>query len=201
MTGAVSGAGILALWNDCAEGEEAAYEDWYLSEHLPERLSIPGFLRGRRYEALTGAPRFFTYYEVEGPDILTSPAYFERLNHPTPLTTRIMGEVFLNMSRTLCEVAARHGWARGAWAVAAVGAGDSAAELYAMPGVARAEYWRAIDEGPRAATAEETLRGGDDRIEGCLFVETLRQGDAERIAARIPNARIFRLLCDLTADA
>lgn len=197
----MSGAGILALWNDCAPGHEAAYEDWYISEHLPERLSIPGFLRGRRYEALEGAPNFFTYYEVEGPDILTSPAYFERLNDPTPLTTRMMSEVFLNMNRTVCEVAARHGWIRGAWAVAATGAGDSAAELFGQPGVARAEYWLALDEGPRAATAEETLRGGDDRIEGCLFVETLRQADAERIARNIPNARVFRLLCELTAES
>ena len=40
-------AGILAIWNDCAPGLEARYEHWYRSEHLVERVSVPGFRSGR----------------------------------------------------------------------------------------------------------------------------------------------------------
>ncbi|GIR54406.1 MAG: hypothetical protein CM15mP62_18770 [Rhodospirillaceae bacterium] len=46
------GSGVLAIWNDCAVGSEETYEKWYQTEHLPERLSIPGFKNGRRYQAL-----------------------------------------------------------------------------------------------------------------------------------------------------
>ena len=48
----MSTTGILALWNDCAKGKEALYERWYQTEHLAERLAIPGILRGRRYQAI-----------------------------------------------------------------------------------------------------------------------------------------------------
>ncbi len=30
--------GVLALWNDCAPGQESAYEHWYQTEHLFERV-------------------------------------------------------------------------------------------------------------------------------------------------------------------
>ena len=54
------GSGVLAIWNDCAVGSEETYEKWYQTEHLPERLSIPGFKNGRRYQALRGSPMYFT---------------------------------------------------------------------------------------------------------------------------------------------
>ena len=46
--------GILAIWHDvdAAIGDE--YERWYFREHLPERVAVPGFLAGRRYEAVSG---------------------------------------------------------------------------------------------------------------------------------------------------
>ena len=34
--------GVLALWNDCAPGQESAYEHWYQTEHLFERVGIAG---------------------------------------------------------------------------------------------------------------------------------------------------------------
>ena len=35
----------------------AEHDEWHTHEHLPERLSIPGFLRGTRWIAVRGAPR------------------------------------------------------------------------------------------------------------------------------------------------
>ena len=57
--------GILAIWNDREESIADVYERWYLSEHLPERLGVPGFVAARRYEASKGSPRFLTFYDVE----------------------------------------------------------------------------------------------------------------------------------------
>jgi hypothetical protein len=75
-------AGILAIWTDIAPEREADFNEWYWREHFPERLSLPGFRRGRRYRAITGTPRYFAWYELDAPEILASPAYLERLDQP-----------------------------------------------------------------------------------------------------------------------
>ena len=97
----MSSTGILALWNDCADGKEALYESWYQAEHLSERLAVPGILRGRRYEAVDAIRGYFTYYETTTPEILISPPYLNILNNPTPLTKKIMASTLTNMSRTI----------------------------------------------------------------------------------------------------
>ena len=196
--------GILALWNDCEPAHRASYESWYAEEHLPERLGLPGFLRGRRYLALDGAPQFFTYYEVATPEVLIDPVYLKRVNNPTPRTKFIMGEAFRNMSRTICQVTAREGRMRGAWAVTRTLTFDvtapDLAELIQTPGVARAEQWVEADLSAPAENAETRLRGGDVTVAGCLFVETLRREDAEDLAAEIPGARVWQFLCELEAE-
>ena len=70
--------GILAIWNDVKPGREADFDSWFQGEHLVERLGVPGFLYGRRHEAISGAKRFFNFYVVEGPEVLTSKPYLER---------------------------------------------------------------------------------------------------------------------------
>ena len=63
-------AGILAIWNDCAPEGYDHFERWYIREHLQERVGVPGFRFGRRYETVSGADRrFFAFYEVESPDV------------------------------------------------------------------------------------------------------------------------------------
>ena len=109
--------GILAIWNDVATGREADFDTWFQGEHLVERLGVPGFRFGRRHEAVSGAPRFFVFYVTDGPEVLTSKAYLERLDNPTPMTRMIMSEVFRNMNRTSCRRVARRGDFRGSYAV------------------------------------------------------------------------------------
>ena len=101
--------GVLAIWNDVRDGREADFEFWYNNEHFPERLAVPGFTIGRRYEAVSGAPRSFCYYFTDAPNVLNSAAYIERLNNPTPLTRSIMSDAFLNMNRTICRRVRRFG--------------------------------------------------------------------------------------------
>ena len=40
MVNPAASKGILAIWNDCAVGQETVFEDWYRNEHLAERLAI-----------------------------------------------------------------------------------------------------------------------------------------------------------------
>jgi len=203
--------GILAIFNDCRVGHEAEFEDWFQGEHLIERLSVPGFLFGRRHQAISGASGYFNFYLVESPDVLTSKPYLERLDNPTPMTRRVMSEVFLNMNRTMCRRTVWRGRFRGAYAVTVrfARAPDEAALLaqldamLASTAVAGGEIWLAVDPAGMPVSMEEKLRGGDQRIAGCLMIDTLRQDAAEqtgaRLAARFPDAEVgvFRVLCQL----
>src|SRR3546814_8283804 len=105
--------GILAVWNDCSAQMEAQYEHWYKTEHLPERLGIPGFIAAYRYEAIEAPRRYFTYYETETQQVLSSPAYLERLENPTDLTRAVM-PFFNNASRTVFGLSHRFGDSMGA---------------------------------------------------------------------------------------
>jgi hypothetical protein len=40
------GPAAIAIWLDFPPEEAAEHDAWHSTEHLPERLGIPGFLRG-----------------------------------------------------------------------------------------------------------------------------------------------------------
>lgn len=202
--------GILAIWNDVNPGREADFDRWFQTEHLVERLGVPGFRYGRRHEAISGVNRYFNLYVVDGPDVLTSKPYLERLDNPTPMTRMIMSEVFINMNRTVCRRVARRGDFRGAYAVtvrfnemtdeaALTGLMD---DLVRDPVVASAELWVAAEAGS-PVSMEEKLRGGDRKIKACLMIDMLRQQAAEALGAALakdfPHAEVgvYRVLCQL----
>src|SRR6476659_1667895 len=203
--------GILAIWNDCGPGREAEFEAWFQGEHLLERLAVPGFLYGRRHQALSGSAGYFNFYLVESPAVLTSKPYLERLDSPTPMTKRIMSEVFINANRTVCRRTIRRGAFRGAFAVTArfneiADAGVLTAtldDLVRDTNIAGGEIWVALDPAGMPISMEEKLRGGDKKIRACLMVDTLHQSDAEtlgmRLAGRYPDAEmgVFRVLSQI----
>lgn len=203
--------GILAIWNDCRAGREAEFEAWFQGEHLIERLAVPGFLFGRRHEAISGSSGYFNFYLVESPAVLTSKPYLERLDNPTPMTRKVMSEIFINVNRTICRRALRRGDFRGAYAVTArfneqpdVGVLTSLAEtLVQDTSIAACEIWTAVDPAGQPVAMEEKLRGGDKKIKACLMVDTLRQSEAEKIGERLSKqfsaaeVGVFRVLCQL----
>ncbi|HEX6610361.1 MAG TPA: hypothetical protein VF051_06255, partial [Hyphomicrobiaceae bacterium] len=105
---AIAGLGCFVAWHDLQSGREADHDHWHTHEHMIERVAIPGFLRGFRYRSVAGSPRVCTMYQVESVSTLTSPAYLERLNNPTPWSKQIL-PLFVGMNRTLCTVASTHG--------------------------------------------------------------------------------------------
>ena len=98
---ALLGSAAIAMWWDVAPAQRIEFEDWHSHEHFPERLSIPGFLRGSRWSNSNDG--FFIMYELETYDTLTSPHYLQRLNNPTPWSTRMMPQ-HRNMVRSQCRV-------------------------------------------------------------------------------------------------
>jgi hypothetical protein len=97
------GSAAMLLSFDVIADAVSEHDHWHTYEHLPERLSIPGFLRGTRWIAIDGAPRYLVLYEVESLDTLTSPAYLARLNAPSAWTSRMMPH-YRGMNRGLCSV-------------------------------------------------------------------------------------------------
>jgi hypothetical protein len=207
----VAQLGILAIWNDCRPGHEAEFEAWFQGEHLLERLAVPGFLFGRRHQAITGASSYFNFYLTQSPDVLTSEPYLERLDNPTSMTRKIMSKIFINANRTVCHRIVRRGGFRGSYAVTvrfkeAIDGVALTARLEALvqeEAVAGGEIWSAANPRDMPMSMEEKLRGGDRKIHGCLMIDTLRQHDAEKLGGQLsqqyPNADVgvFRVLCHL----
>jgi len=207
----VSQQGILAIFNDCRSGHESEFETWFQGEHLLERLAVPGFLFGRRHQAISGSTGYFNFYLVESPNVLKSKRYLERLDNPTPMTKRVMSDIFINMNRTVCHRTLRRGGFRGAYAVTArFDAQPDRAVLTATAeallqdvGVAAYEIWTAVDPAGQPVSMEEKLRGGDKKIKACLMVDTLRKGAAENCGEHLAkqfaqaDVGVFRVLCQL----
>ena len=102
------GQAALAMWWDIEPALRAEFEDWHTHEHMPERLAIPGFLRGSRWIARSGEPSYFVLYEASELAVLTGGAYLERLNNPTPWSRKMMPH-HRNMVRSVCQVRATIG--------------------------------------------------------------------------------------------
>ena len=102
------GQAAMLLSFDVAAQAIAEHDDWHTHEHLPERLSIPGFIRGTRWVSLRGQPGYMVIYEVAQLTTLTSEAYLQRLNNPSPWTSEIMAH-YHGMTRGFCSVTASFG--------------------------------------------------------------------------------------------
>jgi len=201
------GRAALLLFFDIAPDAIAEHDDWHTHEHLPERLSIPGFLRGTRWEALrAGQPRYFVVYEVSDVEVLTSGPYLERLNHPTPWTSKMMPH-YRGMTRGLCRVTGRAGLGSGGAALVARfrPAGDAAAlrermtkevmsGLASRPGLGACTLFESAAAAPM--TKEQSIRGKDAGIDWAL-VATGYEGEAvaglERSGLGLPDDAVFGL--------
>ena len=104
--------GAVAIWHDITPEGRANFYAWHGSEHMPERLGIPGFVRGRRYVAIEADLEFFNLYETELPSVVAGPDYKARLDNPTPWTMESV-KAFRSVARSLCRVAAAGGEAEG----------------------------------------------------------------------------------------
>ena len=164
------GRALLAFSHDVTPGSEPDWTEWHNREHIPERLSIPGFLRLRRYVALGAGPRFFYFYETDSLDVLQSPAYLERLGNPTPWTRRCIQYV-TNNKRSACRVSATLGGGLGGvLSVAEIGPAPDRADALrrwlaetALPGALAMSGLVAVHLG-EADAAATTVRTDEKKL-------------------------------------
>lgn len=176
------GEGVLVLWFDVDVDQTAEFEDWHSHEHMPERLRVPGFLRGVRWVLPSGAPTYFVMYEVVNFDTLTSVPYLERLNNPTPWTAKVMPHV-RNTTRSLCRIRGSFGLGIGQTMLTirfspAVGQEDALRswltqamlpELARRPGMINAHVIEAEPPAKVPKMKEQELRGGDASADWVLL--------------------------------
>ncbi len=105
---ALLGSAAMILSFDIVPEGVVEHDNWHSLEHLRERMSIPGFLRGSRWTSVSGGARYFVMYEVADLDTLASPPYLERLNNPSPWTARMMKH-YRDMNRGFCRITFSNG--------------------------------------------------------------------------------------------
>ncbi len=108
----LAGSGLVVLWNGIRDDKREDFMEWHPRQHMVERLSIPGFLRGRRCIALEGTPDFLTIYELQSPDVLLTDVYKQRLANPTEWSTATL-PAFTANTRGACRILFTEGYAMG----------------------------------------------------------------------------------------
>jgi hypothetical protein len=158
--------------------DHAGHDHWHTYEHLHERLSIPGFIRGTRWIRQGEGPRYLMLYEVEDVAMKDSPDYLAPLNDPTAWTSSTMLRL-RGMVRGFCHVKASAGYGLGhaAFALRYTAADAAAARawltrkaksLVSQPGIASAVVLDPV-EAPQM-TREQALRGKDATLAPMIFV-------------------------------
>ena len=193
------GKAAVTIWCDVSPEVREEFDDWHAHEHMPERLSIPGFLRGSRWVGDDG--RYFMLYETQSEATLTGAAYLERLNNPTPWSRKMMPH-HRNMVRGLCRVEGSAGTALGQALLTVRFSGESKLDLAALAsrkGLVSAHLLRNIAHPP-AQTAEQKLRGGDAAPDWIALVSGYSAEAVASVAGELKGvAGLYRLAYILAA--
>lgn len=184
---ALTGSAFLAIFHDIDPASWTEYMEWHTREHMPERLSIPGFTVGKRLiNHDIPRYRYGTVYGGETAEVFRSPAYLERLNNPTEWSNKVQ-PTFRNFLRVACERVASAGVGEGG-AMATIrldfqdGAGEAdllgkaatlSQSLLAVTGAGGAHIGLARREISGVKTRETELRPGmsEKEFDAIVLVE------------------------------
>lgn len=193
------GQAAIAMWWNIAPDVRAQWEHWHTVEHMPERLGIPGFLRGTRCVGLADAGAYFVLYEAAALATVTTGKYLERLNNPTPWSREMMPH-HRNMVRSLCLVRESYGTGL-AHAMATVRFSGRVPDLPKGKGITSAALIES-QPMPGAPTTEQKIRGGDGTVDKALLIagydaDAVRHA-AEGLALRDAMLDLYRLSYSLS---
>ncbi len=86
--------GILIAAMDFSRAAEDEFHDWYDSEHMPERLRVPGFLNAERWIGAHDRKISVASYDLDGAAVLDSAAYRAvGYENSSPWTKRVTSRV------------------------------------------------------------------------------------------------------------
>lgn len=67
--------GLLLVLADPPAPLEEEFNDWYDTEHLPERRCVPGFETALRFKSVGDGPAYAAIYDLQSLDVLQSEPY------------------------------------------------------------------------------------------------------------------------------
>lgn len=194
------GTGALALWMDIEAGTQAEADDWYVREHLPERVEHAGYRRARRYVGLTaGAPRYLSLFEAQTPEHLASEGYLGLVRAISAQSAQIRSRfrgVMRNTFRVGFSEAAVPGLG-GCISSVRLRAGNGAAQEALLPllrelvqahGVTGVHWLQAAPEVRQRMDAVRVTGHDDLIVEHALLVETTQAHEAEALLAHTLTA-------------
>lgn len=101
-------AGLITVWLDVAPEHEEELNAWYDTEHLQQVLSLPGFVRARRYRVDDAPLKYLAWYETADETVEAGPDFQRLVAEPTPWSQRmrtLYGERRERMNfRLMCDV-------------------------------------------------------------------------------------------------
>ncbi|AWB90154.1 hypothetical protein [Homoserinimonas hongtaonis] len=196
----INGNAVLSIWHDIEATGQTAYVEWHVLEHMPERASIPGFVRGRRGVALDPhqSPKYVTLYEASDVEVFRSDAYLERLDNPTAWTQKIQPS-FQNFVRFANEIEVQRGFGDAAYVTTArieIDASSTVrfddvrrqldevlAAVEELPLVASVALARSRDDITDYVTNEAELRPVNPQLDGIRHVAVISVDTATAEAA------------------
>ena len=170
----LAGTGVVAIWHDLLPEAKSDFNEWHNREHMPERVGIPGFRRGRRYIAVSGGrPEYFNLYEADSPEVLGGQDYLNRLNSPTDWTKQVVPS-FRNVARSICSVPFTSG----------VGSGGTMLTMRFDIAAALTDHASAIDALAGRILPPISLRTGVSGVHLCIANEAISKIETNEKKAR-----------------
>ena len=195
---ATKGNAVLFICTDIPEALEQGFNDWYTHEHLPERANgIPGFNRGRRFEALYDTPRYLAFYETDGPDVLQSEPYLALVRNFDPRSREYVPN-FQRVSRTTLSVTTSAGIGEGGvigiWALRPQSEREADLRDYLRrivdtraleaSGAVAAHFWEK-DDATLSASRGTHIRKGDRELSWIVAIEATHERVIRSLRCRL----------------
>ncbi|WP_051356552.1 DUF4286 family protein [Azorhizobium doebereinerae] len=95
--------GLLLVTMEPPAGLEEEFNDWYDTEHFPQRRALPGFETASRWVCLDGWPRWLALYDLASPAALETADYRAvSAGNSTPWSRRLLPRT-LGRQRVVAE--------------------------------------------------------------------------------------------------
>jgi hypothetical protein len=95
--------GMLFVWTDVDSTHEDDFNRWYDTEHVKERVAIPGFVSGARYQGTQGSRRYLGLYRTTSLAVFQTTEYQEAVQHQTPWSVANLARM-QNPMRRVCSI-------------------------------------------------------------------------------------------------
>ncbi len=188
---------FLIAWNDVEPAAQKEFEYWHRIEHMPERLAIKGFIRGRRYVNADAhaAEKYLTVYEVDGVSTFQAEEYSTRVMNRTPWNVRMAANI-THFVRRICRTQSTHGMGIGTFAaVIRAAPGMTLSDLISLHPDIVALHHGIVDDGTTSMRTDrmQTALDPTGHFGDVLIIEALSKAHILNI---IEDRRLYKISSD-----